>query len=1195
MVSTKSHENNPASDKFSSIEWLTNQAVKKHKEGKAEEAIAFYLEILDIDREQPEWIYGNVITLLAKAARHDEALKLGRVAEDTYPKSDEINRALGILFKNVSRINDCIEKYKLSIKINARQPDWLYYDLAKQLLKVSESKQAIKVINSGLKQYHQSYLLYYCLGEIFAEEKEWDRALESLKKAKILRPKLEVIQNKLNEVIVFRNTYSIQLNNSLDVHIQQQIEESDLELEIQKDLLNECQLQNEINLDLLSEAVNTFFGEIICISGNQIIGWIADENFVLKNITVKLLVNGLEVNRSKANLSKNQFQKSILKNTNINKRCYFKLQVPDSYIQTGECFCLEVACPDNTVLAVKKDYCFGIRGNIDIINNHRIAGWIVDFNQDSSLNLDLYIDGVKLKSFTANIERNDVQTGLKCGFDIYFPSAIYAGQKIELTLRDSYVPILGTPKKVVTSIGIINILHKLSQSARNNLVSFNLDERQWINSQLIPNLICKYRESSVSGSLVNVNYPSEHVSSAIKTQIKTVETVDVIIPVYKNYQVTKACLESVIKSQKENKTPINIVVIDDLSPEPQISIYLKDIAARNSIELLVNENNLGFVRSVNKGMKLHHDRDVVLLNSDAIVNGDWLDRMKAIGYSQSNIASVTPISNHASIFSYPFFAEETGELPQDASLKVLDRICKNVNSDVMIEVPSVHGFCCYLKQHTLNEVGIFDEQKWEKGYGEEVDWSQRCSLLGWKHVAAPGVFVHHVGSQSFTEKKHKAIARAQKILASDYPEYDAVVQDFITIDSLAPYRRRIDIARLKKISSQYFLFICHDFGGGTKKYLTELSRRLEEEGYQALCLMPDMRNWTKLCSLGEIKIYSRYNLSKTTEFEALLKDLKSINVIHVHINSTIGFNKESDLWQIPQKLEVDFDVTIHDYQFICPRINLTTAKNKYCGEPSSEACDVCIIKNSTYNDVSLSNLFNELGSVKQWRNYYLNNLRKARKILAPTYDVQKRISKYFPDLKIDVKYHPEFYQESTLSSYFPLESKSIYSVALIGAISDIKGYALIQECAAYALDFDLPIKFTIFGYTKDDLHLEEYSNINIVGAFKNLNELKEKLNQNPCDIAAFLSIWPETYSYTLSEALFLGLLPFGLNIGAIGERIRQVPGGLVIKPCATPKNIVLNMIKLCQVARRKTVRHSIKSQVNYSKVISNYYNLDFLL
>ncbi len=111
-----------------------------------------------------------------------------------------------------------------------------------------------------------------------------------------------------------------------------------------------------------------------------------------------------------------------------------------------------------------------LRGNIDILNNYRIAGWILNSNQEHPVELDLYIDEIKIKSLVASIERNDVKPGHRCGFDVRFPSRIYAGQKVELTLRNSKTPILGTPKRVITSVGSINVLHKLGQAAKNDLV-----------------------------------------------------------------------------------------------------------------------------------------------------------------------------------------------------------------------------------------------------------------------------------------------------------------------------------------------------------------------------------------------------------------------------------------------------------------------------------------------------------------------------------------------------------------------------------------------------------------------------------------------------------------------------------------------------------------------------------------------------
>lgn len=93
--------------------------------------------------------------------------------------------------------------------------------------------------------------------------------------------------------------------------------------------------------------------------------------------------------------------------------------------------------------------------------------------------------------------------------------------------------------------------------------------------------------------------------------------VDVIIPIYRGLTETQRCLNSVLAFPQ--KIAHEIVAIDDCSPEPELSAYLRELAETGAITLLENPVNMGFVNTVNRGMTLHPDRDVVLLNSDTEV------------------------------------------------------------------------------------------------------------------------------------------------------------------------------------------------------------------------------------------------------------------------------------------------------------------------------------------------------------------------------------------------------------------------------------------------------------------------------------------------------------------------------------------------------------------------------------------------
>ena len=107
--------------------------------------------------------------------------------------------------------------------------------------------------------------------------------------------------------------------------------------------------------------------------------------------------------------------------------------------------------------------------------------------------------------------------------------------------------------------------------------------------------------------------------------------VDVIIPVYKGLEETRRCLASVLSTV--DRAWARLVVINDGSPEPAIGEYLRELAAQEEqLVLLENQQNLGFVATVNRGMQYDLERDVLLLNSDVEVANDWLHRMREAAY-----------------------------------------------------------------------------------------------------------------------------------------------------------------------------------------------------------------------------------------------------------------------------------------------------------------------------------------------------------------------------------------------------------------------------------------------------------------------------------------------------------------------------------------------------------------------------------
>ena len=268
--------------------------------------------------------------------------------------------------------------------------------------------------------------------------------------------------------------------------------------------------------------------------------------------------------------------------------------------------------------------------------------------------------------------------------------------------------------------------------------------------------------------------------------------IDIVVPAYRGLAQTRTCLESVLANPQ--RANFELVVVDDASPEPALSAWLGEMAAAGRITLLRNESNRGFVQSVNRGMALHPDRDVVLLNSDTEVANDWLDRLVTALERDEKIATVTPLSNNATICSYPFEGWPDG-LPGTLGLAGLDRVVAAANPGRAIELPTAVGFCMLIARRALAQLGLFDAARFGRGYGEENDFCMRAMKAGWKHVLAADVFVYHEGSVSFSEERFALIKTATAALLEAHPDYPTHVHAFLRRDPAAPLRAAIDQAR----------------------------------------------------------------------------------------------------------------------------------------------------------------------------------------------------------------------------------------------------------------------------------------------------------------------------------------------------------------------------------------------------------------
>ena len=264
--------------------------------------------------------------------------------------------------------------------------------------------------------------------------------------------------------------------------------------------------------------------------------------------------------------------------------------------------------------------------------------------------------------------------------------------------------------------------------------------------------------------------------------------VDIVIPVYNAPDDLRRCVDSVLACTHGD---YRLVLIDDASPDPAIAAFFAALAHRalSQLVLLRNDTNRGFTGTANRGM-MHgagEGRDVVLLNSDTVVTQGWLDALRRCAASSPHIGTITPFSNNAEICSFPRFCADN-RWPEGTDPEGVRAALERAAVPTYPELPTGVGFCLFVRRDLIRGIGLFDEQAFGRGYGEENDFCLRAAAHGLRNVLCDDAFVAHVGGQSFAPLGLAPGGQNLGRLVARYPRYKAEVADFIARDPLAPRR-----------------------------------------------------------------------------------------------------------------------------------------------------------------------------------------------------------------------------------------------------------------------------------------------------------------------------------------------------------------------------------------------------------------------
>jgi glycosyltransferase involved in cell wall biosynthesis len=337
-----------------------------------------------------------------------------------------------------------------------------------------------------------------------------------------------------------------------------------------------------------------------------------------------------------------------------------------------------------------------------------------------------------------------------------------------------------------------------------------------------------------------------------------------------------------------------------------------------------------------------------------------------------------------------------------------------------------------------------------------------------------------------------------------------------------------------QVGDKVALMLDHGRGGGSSRLLAQHAGKLADEGWTVLTPRRVGRE-TPLFIFDEADGRRVFDLIAD---EATLADFARVRGVSlIVVNHLIDLPQDAANWLIRFAGEIGagLEVLLHDYYLACPRIDLIASDGRYCGLAAAETCRACLAASGP----ALSGV-----DIAAWRSRSAALLGKAARALAPSHDLADRLGAAFPEARIEVDEPEDDAALPAASPPPPLAPGEALRILVLGALNRPKGLKVVISLARVLAARRAPARITVLGPAADARALRA-AGVRVLGRYSQ-ESVQERLAAEAPHVIFFPAIWPETWSFTLGEALRADAEILAFDIGAIAERLRRLGRGRII-------------------------------------------------
>ncbi|OGK57247.1 hypothetical protein A3I50_00180 [Candidatus Roizmanbacteria bacterium RIFCSPLOWO2_02_FULL_37_9] len=227
----------------------------------------------------------------------------------------------------------------------------------------------------------------------------------------------------------------------------------------------------------------------------------------------------------------------------------------------------------------------------------------------------------------------------------------------------------------------------------------------------------------------------------------------IIITSYNTREITRNCLDSILKSLKKSSLNYEIIVVDNASPDD--SAKMLESLRINDLRIIENKKNLGFGKANNQAVELASSDYILFLNSDILVLDSAIKELYKFYKQNENMInflggkllnkdmtlqpSCGPFYTLPVVFAALFLRGDYYSLTRYSPNKLK-------------EVDWISGACILTKKQYLQLINGFDDNIFM--YMDEIDLLYRAKMKNYRVFFYPNARFIHLGSASSGERKY---------------------------------------------------------------------------------------------------------------------------------------------------------------------------------------------------------------------------------------------------------------------------------------------------------------------------------------------------------------------------------------------------------------------------------------------------------